>query len=56
MLPFKDSSSTNQATGMQPYMNYHSLDVAVGYFAAALASSTHSTYKTAERRYFIFLH
>ena len=55
MLPFKDSSSTNQTTGMQPYMDYHSLDVAVqGYFAAALASSTHSTYETAERRYLSF--
>lgn len=36
-------------------MDYHSLDDAVqGYFAAALASSTHSTYKTAERRYLSF--
>ena len=52
MLPFKDSSSTNQTTGMQ---DYHSLDVAVqGYFAAALASSTQSTYKTAEHRYLSF--
>ena len=55
MLPFKDSSSTNQTTGMQPYMDYHSLDVTVqGYFAAALASSTHSSYKTAECRYLSF--
>ena len=36
ILPFKDSSSTNQTTGMQPYMDYHSLDAAVqGHFAAA---------------------
>ena len=40
---------------MQPYIDYHSLDNAVqGYFAAALAPSTHSTYKTAERRYLSF--
>ena len=37
------------------YMDYHSLDVTVqGYFAAALALSTHSTYKTAKHRYLSF--
>ena len=36
-------------------MDYHSLDSAVQvYFAAALAPSTHSTYKAAERRYLSF--
>ena len=40
---------------MQHYMDYHSLDSTVQvYFAAALAPSTHSTYKAAERRYLSF--
>ena len=49
--PFKDSSSSDKAVGMHHYMDYHILDntnAVQVYFAAALAPSTHLTYKAAE--------
>ena len=52
---FNNSSPTNHPGNTEPHLDIHQLDETVrGYFAAALAPSTHKTYAAAERRYLTF--